>query len=366
MPAKFAKLIVASPEKSSDIFYATGFCAPDSFLYFEVGKEKILAISPLEYDRAVKACGGKMRIVETDGIAVSERILNFCHEYAVKKVQVPFDFPAGLALELISKGLAIEPLKGIFFPGRETKNKEEINKITFALRIAESAMHKAEDIIAESSVGRQNVLIWHGEILTSETLRRLIDMEISSNGAVPKNNIVACGEDSAEPHNVGHGPLKACTPIIIDLFPRAESGYWGDITRTFIKWKASKKFLSIYDAVKSAGEKAFAKARAGIPAADLHNLAFDFMKSKGFKTGKMKGKNCGFFHGLGHGVGLDIHEEPRISPKNLKPLKSGNIITIEPGLYYPGFGGVRIEDMVLIKNSEAELLDSFHKNPVIE
>jgi len=269
-------------------------------------------------------------------------------------------------MALISEGFRIFPKSGSFFPERSVKNKDEVKRVRNALKIAESAMRKAENILAESSVSKGRILIWHGEVLTSEILRRMIDVDISSNGATAKDTIVACGTDSSEPHNVGHGPLKACEPVIIDIFPRAADCYWGDITRTFVKWKAPAKLLAIYDAVREAGEKAGKKAKAGVLASELHQLSFDIMKSKGFKTGKMRGCNCGFFHGLGHGVGLDIHEEPRISPKNPKPLKNGNLVTIEPGLYYPSFGGIRIEDMILIQQSGAEILTNYHKDPIIE
>ncbi len=361
-----AKAIYDSPERSSDLLYATGFHAPDPILYIELPREKILFVSPLEFDRARMTCGKRIKIMETDDKSPAEIISAVCRRNGVEKLLVPYSFPAGLASEVNSSGIPVAPSKSAFFPQREVKRRDEIAKIADALKIAEAAMRKAEKIIAESSVGKNNILLWHGEPLGSELIRRMIDMDISGGGAVAKDTIVSCGRDSAEPHNPGHGPIIACRPIIIDIFPRAGSGYWGDITRTFIKWRTTPRFVEIFNAVKAAGEKAFSRTRAGVPASDLHKTAFDQLRSKGFRTGKMKGGNCGFFHGLGHGVGLDIHEAPRVSPKNDRALKAGNVITIEPGLYYPDFGGVRIEDLLVVGRSRGEMLTDFHKNPLIE
>lgn len=358
--------IYDTPDKSADLLYATSFNAPDPVLYIECFGEKYLYVSPLEFDRANSVCSDNINILEIYDKVPTEIIHDFASKRNITEISVPFNFPAGLATELQSKGISITPVNGACFPQRAIKTKGEIAKIANALKIAESAMLKAEKILAESKVDKKNQLIWHGEPLTSERIRRIIDMYIAGQNASSKDTIIACGTQSAEPHNSGSGILKAGQPIIIDIFPRASDGYWGDITRTFVKWKASSKFLKMYQTVKDSAEKAMSKIRPGAIASEIYKIAFDHIKSQGFKTGKMHGKNCGFFHGLGHGVGLEIHEAPALSPKNDKPLKKGNVITVEPGIYYPNFGGIRIEDMLIVKKDSAENLTTYHKNPVIE
>jgi len=359
-----AKVIYESPDRSSDLFYATKFHAPDPLLYIETKKSKYLFVSPLEFDRARKECNKNIKIIETIDKKISELIYSFCQDNKVNQISVPYFFPSGVFVELQNLGLKIIPEK-VFFPQRKVKKKHEIAKIAEALKIAEKAMQKAVQIIGEATVTRNNTLNWNGEPLTSEILRKNINLELCKNDAIAKETIVACGKDSSEPHNVGSGPLIACKPIIIDIFPQASSGYWGDITRTFIKWKADREFMKIFNTVRIAGLKAMENLKDGVKASEIYQIAFDYIKSQGFKTGKMNGKNCGFFHGLGHGVGLDIHEAPTISPKNTLPLRTGNVITIEPGLYYPNFGGVRIEDLIVVRNGGFQNFTEFHKEPII-
>jgi len=360
-----ARVIFDSPEKSSDLFYATRFYAPDPILYIETKKSKFLFVSPLEFDRAKKECAKDIKIIETYNKEVSELIYSFCKENSINQISVPYFFPSGLHFELQKWGLKVIIGEKPFFPERKRKTKHEIAKIAEALKITEKAMQRAEQVINEAKVMKNNILKWNGEILSSEIMKKIINLELCKYDAIARETIVSCGKGSSEPHNTGSGAIKACQPIIIDIFPQASSGYWGDITRTFIKWKADSKFMKIFNTVRIAGLKAIENIKSGVKASDIYQIAFDYIKSQGFKTGKMNGKNCGFFHSLGHGVGLDIHESPVISPKNTLPLEVGNVITIEPGLYYPDFGGVRIEDLIVVRNNGFQNLTEFHKEPII-
>jgi Xaa-Pro aminopeptidase len=176
----------------------------------------------------------------------------------------------------------------------------------------------------------------------------MIDVELMKKGCTTKHTIVSCGEQSCQPHNVGSGPLRANEAIIFDVFPKDEqTGYYADISRTVVKGRASGPLKKMYKAVASAQKLVFKLAKNGAKGEIIHREVMKHLKSLGFKTGKIKGKMRGFFHGTGHGVGLDVHETPRISTARYT-LKTGNVVTVEPGLYYPGIGGVRIEDMILI------------------
>ena len=170
------------------------------------------------------------------------------------------------------------------------------------------------------------------------------------------------GEQGCDPHEVGHGVLRARDPIIIDVFPRSQkTGYFGDITRTVVKGRASEAVKKLYDTVQRGQELGFAAMCHGARSAEIHQSIQQFFLSQGYKTGQHKGRMQGFFHGTGHGVGMEIHEAPRVGPNSRDRLLSGHVVTIEPGLYYPGLGGVRLEDMALVTNNGPRNLTKFEK-----
>ena len=147
----------------------------------------------------------------------------------------------------------------------------------------------------------------------------------------------------------GHGPLRAHEPIILDIFPRSQtSGYYGDLTRTVVRGRASEAVRKIYDTVFAGQQTAFKLMRPGVPTTDVHAAVQKLFASRGYKTGQRNGRMEGFFHGTGHGLGLEIHESPRMGATSPGKLQTGQVITVEPGLYYPGVGGVRLEDVALI------------------
>ena len=176
------------------------------------------------------------------------------------------------------------------------------------------------------------------------------------------HTIVACGEQGCDPHEVGRGPLRAHQPIILDIFPRSQSsGYWGDITRTIVKGKASEPIKALYAAVLAGQLLALRQIRAGAHGDTIHQAILDEFQRRGFQTGVKNGRMQGFFHGTGHGVGLEIHELPRLSPRGQAPQKPGHVVTVEPGLYYPGVGGVRLEDLVVVLETGFRNLTRFPK-----
>jgi Xaa-Pro aminopeptidase len=181
------------------------------------------------------------------------------------------------------------------------------------------------------------------------------------NDCVAQHTIVACGDDACDPHNEGSGPFRAHEAIVMDVFPKSsENGYYADITRTVVKGKPSDALRRVYDTVLEGQEMGLAMVKAGGSGKAIHTAIHDLFERAGYKTGVINERMQGFFHGTGHGVGLEIHEAPRISRVD-DTLQPGHVVTVEPGLYYPGIGGVRIEDTVLVTNNGYENLTTFPK-----
>lgn len=352
-------LIIADSERDSNMYYATGFPAPDPFVFIRKGNEKIMITSDLELDRAkseskadkVLSISKYERVIRKSGgnsFCLIEIVAAALREMNITKLQVPANFSVEYADFLRKNGFRLEVKREPLFDSREIKNEEEIEHIVKTLRNTEYALEKAVDCIRKSKV-RDGFLFSARNIqITSESIRQMINVELMKRGCTAKHTIVSCGEHSCVPHNTGSGPIKANESIIFDVFPKdEETGYYADISRTVVKGKASRSLKKMYKAVASAQDLVFKSAGNDTRGDVIHRKVMKHLTSLGFKTGKVKGKMQGFFHGTGHGVGLDVHEPPRIS-KSKCTLKTGHIVTVEPGLYYPGIGGVRLEDMILI------------------
>lgn len=354
-----AILIIADSEKDSNMYYATGFLAPDPFVYIRKGDETFMVANDLELDRARL----QSRVDRVLPLSKYERLLRkkrnksplfieivvaVLREIDVNGLLVPANFNVGYTDFLRKKGFKLKVKGEPFFNSREIKSELETEYIIKTLRKTESALGKAIDYIAKSNIKNGFLYTKGGRPITSESVRKMIDVELMKKGCTAKHTIVSCGEQSCQPHNVGSGQLRANKSIIFDVFPKDEqTGYYADISRTVVKGRASGPLKKMYKAVASAQKLVFKLAKNGAKGDIIHRDVVKHLKSLGFKTGKVKGKMRGFFHGTGHGVGLDVHETPRISGARYT-LKTGNVVTVEPGLYYPGIGGVRLEDMILI------------------
>ncbi len=357
-----ATLIIADSERDSNMYYATGFLAPDPFVYIQKEGEKTIIINDLELDRARSQSKADrvLSLSKYEKIArkKSSRFSGFIgvmsaalKEMKIKSLLVPSNFSVEYADLLRKNGFKLEVKKEPFFSSREIKDEEEMGHIVKALRETEKALEKGIDCIRKSNIKDGFLYSKRNRQITSESIRSKINVELMKRGLTAKHTIVSCGEQSCEPHNVGNGPLMANESIIFDVFPKDEqTGYYADISRTIVKGKASRTLKKMYKAVASAQELVFNSAKNGARGDTIHREVIKHLTSQGFKTGKSNGKMQGFFHGTGHGVGLDVHEPPRIS-KAKCTLRTGNIVTVEPGLYYPSVGGVRLEDMILITDS---------------
>lgn len=358
-----ADLIFAAGDASADMLYACGFQAPDPFIYFACLQERAVIVSALEQDRAEKECKANIAIFGSNDFKKDEKasnldvICSLARSRNISEFRVPHDFPLAMADDLRKHGLVLCAEKGEFYPERQYKSKDEITKLSAALRVGEEGMQRGIDIIKEALVNKENMLEWNGEILTSEILQAEINITMIRSGGFSDSTIAACGSQAAEPHNSGSGPIFASKTIIMDIFPRIrKTGYWGDISRTVVKGKAPDIVKEAYEAVFEAREYAKTLIKPGAIPAEIHNAAKELMEKKGFYTGCKNERNFGFFHGLGHSIGLEIHENPSLNPRNFEPLKGGEVITVEPGLYYPEWGGVRLEDVITVTKNGCKCL----------
>ncbi len=368
-------LMVADSEHDANMLYAVGMFVPDPFVYLRIRGREMVVMSDLEVDRArrqaahcriipLSQCQQKLRREgkksRSRSIAeVIRLVLDECH---TRKVCVPGNFPLGLAIELRELGIKVKPKPGNFFPEREEKSAEEVKKISAALMMAEVGLAEGIQALKSAKVGKDRKLTYHNAPLTSEKLRSIIDTAIIQANGLASHTIVAGGKQGCDPHETGHGPLRANEPIILDVFPRSQkTGYFGDITRTVVKGRASEAVRKLYDTVHRGQKTAFQLMRAGVVTSRIHLAVQKLFTSEGYKTGKSEGRMQGFFHGTGHGLGLEIHESPRVNATSTSVLKAGQVVTVEPGLYYPGIGGVRIEDVVLVTSNNPKNLTQFEK-----
>ena len=367
-------LLVADSERDANMLHAVGMFLPDPFIYFRHQGRGYMVVSDLELDRARREAKGcrvlslsrclsrlKLRSPAEGSLARVVRFL--AREKGIRKFVVPESFPYGLARELRRLRIRLKVKSGpLFFAERELKTAAEIRKISAALMMAEVGMAEAIQALRVAKVGAGHRLIYRGSPLTAERLRAIIDVAIMQAGGVAAHTIVACGRRGCDPHEVGRGWLRAHQPIIIDVFPRSQrTGYYGDITRTVVKGRASEAVRGLYAAVLSAQQLALRMIRVGRRCRDIHRAVVSQFEREGFRAGRRGGRMEGFFHGTGHGVGLDLHELPRINGTSEIVLQPGHVVTAEPGLYYPEIGGVRLEDMVALTSAGAHNLTKFEK-----
>ena len=357
-------LLIDTPEVRADVLYATGFSAPDDVVILLDGARTWLVVSPMEFQRARKETRG-VRVVSSRELILCKETAGSPAEWAaalmlregVRRCAVPGWMPVAHVRTLEERGLQVSVKAGALVAQRMIKSPKEIDAVKQAQRAAVAAVKKAARTLADASIGRNNVLRHDGKVLTSGRLRTIIETELLAHGCwTPGGTIVSCGEDTADPHAQGEGPLFAHRPIILDVFPRSQkTGYWGDITRTLVKGRIPKESACMHEAVCAARRAALRMMRPGVDAARVHARVTETFQQHGFVTQLSGRKPCGFIHSTGHGVGLDIHEAPRISTVSAE-LQAGEIITVEPGLYYPGIGGVRVEDTFLITKDGPQCL----------
>jgi Xaa-Pro aminopeptidase len=355
-----ARLIYSASESDANMLWATQFFAPDPFIFIEKRGKRYLVMNDLELDRAksqasvdkvlsYSAYQKKWQGRGTQFPATAQILSDVLSDLNIRTAEVPGTFPVALADQLRKMNLRIEPKPDPFWTDREFKTRDEVRFINESLRAAEHGMEAGIDAVRRTEIRKDGYLYLDGMKLTSEILKSIINTVIMAQSFVPSHTIAASGEQCVDPHNQGSGPIRANTSIIMDIFPRSQkTGYFGDITRTVVRGRASDRLKHAYGCVAHAQEIGFHKIRDGASAYDIHYEIVNYFSREGFPTGLQNGRMQGFFHGTGHGLGLDIHEAPSFGQRSKNALRSGNVVTVEPGLYYAGLGGVRIEDVVFV------------------
>jgi Xaa-Pro aminopeptidase len=353
-----AILLVAASEGDANMLYAVGFFVPDPFIFFQHRDKKFAVLSDLEIDRAKKQAHvhrvlslslyqRKLRQLGKPATMIDVLDLIF-RERGIRSLVVPANFSALLSDQLRAKGYSVQIKRDPFWAERETKNRVEVAQITESLRIARLGLEAGIRMLKRTRAKRDGYLYLNGARVTSEMLKTAVNTTIMAQGWLPSHTIISSGNQCVDPHHEGSGPIKANTSIIFDIFPRSQdNGYFGDLSRTVVRGRASDKLKEIYAAVQAGQQIGYRQIRDGVNGKEVHQNILALFEARGFHTGRINGRMQGFFHGTGHGLGLDIHEPPRIAPIDAI-LRRGHVVTVEPGLYYLGIGGVRLEDVVVV------------------
>lgn len=367
------RFLYASSDESADVFYLGGVFVPDPYLSFITGGKTYAVVSRLEYTRvkaqsrydevmlleAIKPKAAKVLGLGKNEVGPGELMCYFAQRFAVKKIELPEDFPAVYYATLYEAGYHLKIKSGLFFPKRLKKSDWEARAIRQGNAASAAGIRAAERVLRESEIAG-NRLLYKGKLLTSERLRTIIDQTCLDKGAVARSTIVAGGRQACDPHECGYGPLRPNELIIVDVFPRMQkTGYYGDMTRTFLKGRATSEQRALVRTVRGAQAAALAKIHAGAKANLVHGEVEKHFEANGYKTERSGNRFTGFIHSTGHGLGLEVHEPPGISPAKLK-LKACHVLTVEPGLYYPQIGGCRIEDVVRVTKGGYEKLSNMH------
>ncbi len=370
------KLIYAGT-KNRDIFYALKLEISDPIFFIETDSKKYVFLDYREIDffkeknknPNIEAILLNPILEEAakagDTTKTSHKLVLFLIEKYVKEtavLEVPSDFPLDMADFLRTKGINVLP-KNPFYPERAIKTEEEISLMKETAQRTLNVFKKIEEILREATIEGEYIK-HNGEILTSEFLKKEAGVEMARQELIDSEGIIiSSGSHSAIPHHPGTGPIKANQPIVCDIFPKSRtSGYFSDITRTYVKGVPSEEISKMFDAVLWAQENGVSMVKAGVQAKEIHNACAASLKKSGFETSE----GHGFVHSTGHGVGLEVHERPTIGPNSEAILESGNVITVEPGLYYHEIGGVRIEDMFLVTETGTVCLTEYPRKLVVE
>ena len=370
--------LIDADSTDSDQYYLSGFDAPDPFVTLYDGSTHLLFARSLEYGRAKEEARaesverdvdhGYGELAEKHGPEEArDRVLaSFLDSHGVGSVATPPRFPLRTADGLRERGVDVTAEdSGIVTEIRARKTDEEVDCVREAQRANEAAMRRAEKLLAEAETD-DGELVHDGETLTSERVKEAIEVELLRHGCALDETIVACGADAADPHDRGSGALEAGEPVIVDIFPQSKATkYHADMTRTFCAGQPDETVREWYDLTAEAKQAALEAVEPGVTGAAVHDAVCDVYERAGLPTLRSdEATETGFIHSTGHGVGLDVHELPRLAPDGGE-LCPGQVVTIEPGLYDPAVGGVRIEDILVVTEDGHENLTDYEEQLVV-
>jgi Xaa-Pro aminopeptidase len=368
-------LIFSDTETSAEMRHEVPITVPDPFLYAEKDGKKMTAGTAFEVER-IRAVGIEAHALEefgydellAQGIPRLEVIalhtpLNACRAFGIESASVPWGFPTMVADHLRANGITLTPDYKLFADRRRVKNEAELAGIRRAQAGADAAMGAARDLLAQAEQSNGSLSV-DGEPLTSELVKSAIRRAFTEHGVASDDFIVSHGAQTAIGHELGSGQIAPDEPVVIDLWPKdPESGCYADMTRTFVVGTPPDELVEYHRLVKEALDRSLEATKAGVPGVEIYELVCRFFEEHGQPTilSKPPGEvlEDGFFHGLGHGVGLQVHEQPSLGRGGMAELVPGDVVTLEPGLYRQGFGGCRLEDLILVTEDGPENLTDF-------
>jgi Xaa-Pro aminopeptidase len=378
-------LFYADGYKFPDVYHVTRFLAPDPIIALEQDGDVVIVASPLEEGRARKESRAR-EVFNTEDFGAkefsktatsreeldAEVITRFLESRGVRRVAVGPYFPLGMAERLRGAGIEIVVDRELS-ERRRTKRPDEIAALEATQRATEDAWARGVGAVERSTIRKDGILELDGEPFTAERLRAIVESRLLELGCVSEGAIIAPGKQAADPHMIGSGPLRAGEAIVMDIFPQHKTTrYFADMTRTISKGEPPTEIARMYEITKRAQDAGIRALRPGITGREVHELVEDVIFAAGYDTlrpGQQRSKNGGpprgFIHGTGHGVGLEIHEMPTVGRAGTTPLAAGDVVTVEPGIYLPELGGVRLEDMLVITETGSRNLTAAPRQLVV-
>jgi Xaa-Pro aminopeptidase len=367
-------LILADSIRSPEMRHEVPLPVPDAFLYAEREGRRIVVVSSLEAQRVREAVPG-IEVIPLDSLGIDQLLLDglnpadaalqvyarACRELGFERASVPSTFPLELADRLRADGIELEVDREQFDLRRRRKNATEIAGLRRAQDACEAALDVAREMLRSATVN--GTLVLDGTPLTSERIKAEVERVFTEHGVVADEFIVAHGAQTAIGHEMGHGPILPGEPITFDLFPRDRAtGVYTDMTRTYVVGDVSDELREYHRLCKEALDRVVAAVKPGVNGRALFEIPCDLFAEHGYPTQLTKKPGevlqDGFFHSLGHGVGLEVHERPWLGRVG-DDLVAGDVIALEPGLYRQGFGGVRLEDIAIVTDDGIDVVTSY-------
>jgi len=370
-----ALLIYADSFRSADMRHAVPLGVPDPFLFAEQNGSRHVFVSSMEAARVRELGRFDVHVPEelgSDELMASgidrreldaQLALRAVGSLGLKRASVPANFPVWLADRLRAGGVELDVDQELFDDRRRVKTEAQLAGMRRAQRAAEAAMDACRVLLRRAEIDGDELLL-DGEQLTVERVKADLNLVFAAHDTTADEYIVAPGAQGAVGHDMGSGPIRPNTPLVVDIFPRDNAtAVYTDMTRTFVVGDVPGDVREWHRLCKEALDAAVADIRAGVEARSVFDHTCDIFEAAGEPTQRTKkpGEELanGFFHGLGHGVGLEVHEAPSMGRLANKTLVAGDVVTVEPGLYRAGYGGVRLEDIALVTDGGAEVITEY-------
>jgi Xaa-Pro aminopeptidase len=368
-------LIYSDSIRSADMRHAVPLAVPDPFLYAEANGSRHVFSNSMEAARLRGLGLFEVHISEEFGVdelveegltmrqTLAELAVRYVKSLGPTRFTVPENFPVWLADRLRSDGIELDVDQDVFDDRRRVKTEAQLAGMRRAQRAAEAAMDACRELL-RSAEQRGDDLLVDGEPLTVERVKSAMNAVFAAHDTTADEYIVAPAGQGAVGHDMGSGPIRAGEPVVVDIWPRDnESAVYTDMTRTFVVGEVPDDVRKWHGLVKEALDRAVSEVKAGADAKAIFDGTCEIFEAAGEPTQRTKQAGealmDGFFHGLGHGVGLEVHEAPGLGRSSDKALVAGDVVTVEPGLYRSGYGGVRLEDIVLVTENGAENLTQY-------